>query len=181
MNVKVIKSDKLVGLTWRGGKSYQYYIYPQNKLYEDHDFIFRISCATIELEQSNFTQFKGYTRYLVMLDNRLNVLINNEEIMVKKYEPIIFNSNDEVVSFSQGSDLNIFIREDIKKHNLLISNGLFTTCSQFTVVFCLSKALVTINNKTYELKRHDALIIENEKLEEITYQVDQECIITSIL
>jgi len=53
---------------WSGGTTTQLCIYPYAATYTGRDFIFRISTATIESEESVFTKLPGYTRILMLLE-----------------------------------------------------------------------------------------------------------------
>lgn len=69
MKITKISKDTLIPTIWDGGETFEYYIYPENALYANRDFLFRISAATITKVPSTFTKFKNYQRFLVMLDN----------------------------------------------------------------------------------------------------------------
>ena len=86
MNIRLLSKKDSKASVWSGGLTYEYIIYPETASYADRDFVFRISSATIEQEPSVFTKFKGYYRYLVMLDNGLNIEINKEKRVYEKYE-----------------------------------------------------------------------------------------------
>ena len=55
MNIKNINFNDLIANDWSGGKTYEYYIFPETADYQNKDFLFRISSATIESKPSNFT------------------------------------------------------------------------------------------------------------------------------
>ena len=73
MNINLIKFSELDASKWKNGITYQYYIFPNNANYQNKDFLFRISSATIDNIPSEFTNFIGYYRYLAMLDNNLDL------------------------------------------------------------------------------------------------------------
>ena len=72
------KNDSKASI-WSGGLTYEYMVYPETASYADRDFAFRISSTKIEKIPSEFTKFKGYHRYLVMLDNALDIEVNKEK------------------------------------------------------------------------------------------------------
>jgi len=79
MNLRLFSKKDTKASIWSGGLTYEYMIYPETAIYSNRDFIFRISSAVIEDIPSEFTKFKGYSRYLVMLDNSLDVEINKKK------------------------------------------------------------------------------------------------------
>ena len=122
MNVILLPKKDSKASVWSGGLTYEYMIYPETANYADRHFIFRISSATIEQAPSEFTKFKGYHRYLVMLDNSLDIEVNKGKKVYEKYEIMEFNSADEVTSYTKGIDFNWMVSEKISYHKLEVTN-----------------------------------------------------------
>ena len=53
--------------TWSGGTTTELYLYPENGSYAARDFLFRISSATVDLPESDFTALPGVERYITPL------------------------------------------------------------------------------------------------------------------
>ena len=162
---------------WSGGLTYEYMVYPETASYADRDFAFRISSATIEKIPSEFTKFKGYHRYLVMLDNSLDIEVNKEKKIYEKYEIMEFNSDDEVTSYTNGMDFNWMISEKIGHHKLRITNSNQICNAQIMILFSLHTIVITINEKPYYLEPYDLLVIENQKKENIMLHFSNECLL----
>lgn len=54
--------------TWSGGTTTQLFIWPENADYASREFQLRISSATVELAESDFTSLPGVERYIIPLD-----------------------------------------------------------------------------------------------------------------
>lgn len=54
--------------TWSGGTTTELFLYPENGSYAARDFLFRISSATVDLEESDFTPLQGVERYITPLE-----------------------------------------------------------------------------------------------------------------
>ncbi|MCD0474766.1 HutD family protein [Flavobacterium sp. EDS] len=176
MNISLFpKKDSAVSI-WSGGLTYEYMIYPKTANYADRDFIFRISSATIEQEPSIFTRFKGYHRYLVMLDNSLHVEVNKEKKLYEKYEIMEFNSDDEVTSYTKGIDFNWMVSEKASHHKLKITSSNQNSNAPLVILFSLHATVIKINEKPYVLHPYDLLVIENEKREDILLHFSNECL-----
>ncbi|MBF7093402.1 HutD family protein [Flavobacterium sp. ALJ2] len=176
MNISLFpKKDSAVSI-WSGGLTYEYIIYPETANYADRDFIFRISSATIEQEPSEFTKFKGYHRYLVMLDSSLHVEVNKEKKLYEKYQIMEFNSDDEVTSYTKGIDFNWMISEKASHHKLEITNSDQNCNAQIIFLFSLHATVIKINEKPYDLNPYDLLVIENQKRENIILSFSNECL-----
>ena len=176
MNIRLFPKKDCTAAIWSGGLTYEYMIYPETASYGDRDFIFRISSATIEKVPSEFTKFKGYYRYLVMLDNSLDIEVNKEKKVYEKYEIMEFNSDDEVTSYTKGIDFNWMVSEKISHHKLQITQRNQNCNAQMILLFSLDTTLIKINEKPYDLERYDLLVIENPKKENIMLHFSNECL-----
>ena len=61
---------------WSGGTTTQLAIYPENAVYADRDFLWRVSSATVDLEDSDFTPLPDYDRLIATLEGEI-VLTHN--------------------------------------------------------------------------------------------------------
>ena len=68
MKIEHLTAGNFVTSTWAGGTTTQLYLYPENGSYANRDFLFRISSATVDLEESDFTPLPGVERYITPLE-----------------------------------------------------------------------------------------------------------------
>lgn len=176
MNIHLLSKENSTSSVWSGGLTYEYMIYPKTARYADRDFVFRISSATIEEVPSAFTKFKGYYRYLVMLDNCLNIEINKEKRTYEKYEIMEFNSDDNVTSYTKGIDFNWMVSEKTHHHKLIITKSEQHYNAQIIILFSLETTVIKINEKPFDLKPYDLLVIENQKKENVVLHFSNECL-----
>lgn len=176
MNISLYPKKNSKASIWSGGLTYEYMIYPKTANYADRDFVFRISSATIEKEPSEFTKFMGYYRYLVMLDNCLDIEINKEKKVYEKYEIMEFNSDDEVTSYTKGIDFNWMVSEKIPHHKLKITNNNQNCNAEIQFLFSLDRTTIKINENCYDLEPYDLLVIENPEKENVMLHSSNECL-----
>ena len=176
MNIQLLAKKSSKASIWSGGLTYEYMIYPKTAIYADRDFVFRISSATIEQTPSVFTKFKDYHRYLVMLDNSLQIEVNKEKKAYKRYEIMEFHSDDDVTSFTKGTDFNWMVSEKISHHKLEITNSNQNCNANVVILFSLRSTVIIINEKPYHLEPYDLLVIENEKKENVMLHFSTECL-----
>ncbi|WP_017498241.1 HutD family protein [Flavobacterium sp. WG21] len=176
MILHLLPKENCKPAVWSGGLTYEYMIYPKTANYADRDFAFRISSATIEQEPSVFTQFKGYHRYLVMLDNGLNIEINQEKKVYGQYEIMEFNSNDVITSYTKGMDFNWMVSEKISHHQLKVTNSNQNCNAQIVLLFSFDAAVIQINEKPYDLKPYDLIVIENPEKTDMTLRFSNKCL-----
>jgi environmental stress-induced protein Ves len=176
MKIHLLSKEKSKASIWTGGLTYEYMIYPETASYANRNFEFRISSATIEQERSEFTKFKGYYRYLVMLDNCLHIEVNKEKKVYEKYEIMEFNSDDEVTSYTKGTDFNWMVSDKISHHTLKITNQSQDYNAQIIILFSLQTTVIKIDEKSYDMKPYDLLVIENPKKENKMIGFSNECL-----
>jgi environmental stress-induced protein Ves len=104
--MEIIKSYKTNN--WSGGKTTEMFIYPTNSNYADRNFDFRISSATVEVEESEFTDLMGFHRLLTIIDGQLELYVNNETpFVLEKDVSFWFSGSDKVKSRGIVRDFNV--------------------------------------------------------------------------
>lgn len=76
--MELISHNQQKTSTWSGGTTTELFIYPEDSVYSERNFDFRISTATVEVEESNFTQILGYKRILMILQGKLFIEHKNQ-------------------------------------------------------------------------------------------------------
>lgn len=99
---------------WSGGSTAQIYIEPAGATLQARDFVLRLSMATIELEESTFTPFPGYARYLCVLTRPIRLEIKGEMKELSPGEILHFKGEDQVKSFGQTVDFGVIYRPELK-------------------------------------------------------------------
>ena len=73
MNYKVIKARSFKSSPWSGGETTELFIYPRDSKYVARDFQFRLSTATVNVEESTFTSLPGITRTLMVVGGEMTL------------------------------------------------------------------------------------------------------------
>lgn len=161
---KIAKAD-LIANEWDGGKTYEYFIYPPEAKYSERNFLFRISSASIDKVPSQFTRFENYKRYLVMLDNSLEIIRNGRAEQYEKHELFTFDSNDTITSSSVGNDFNLMVQKDVESELLLVKEK--STNTRYIALFALQFCELCIEKERLKLETYDLIIIENTNRQSI--------------
>ena len=69
--INVIRKNEQKTHSWSGGKTTQLAIYPEGANYQDFNFQWRISTATVEDEHSLFTPLPGFRRVTMVLEGEM--------------------------------------------------------------------------------------------------------------
>lgn len=78
MKYRVIKKEQQLESNWSGGKTYELAIFPEGAKYLDRDFLWRLSTANSDREESSFTKLPDYDRILMVLEGDV-VLAHGEQ------------------------------------------------------------------------------------------------------
>jgi len=103
--IVLITKEQQQTSTWTGGTTTQISIYPPKSNFLDRDFMWRLSTAYVEVEESNFTKLAGFDRHLMVLEGRLELVHKGQHsVVLQQYEQDSF----------KGGDFNLMLKEGIK-------------------------------------------------------------------
>lgn len=168
MKITKISKDTLIPTIWDGGETFEYYIYPENSLYANRDFLFRISTATITKVPSVFTKFNNYQRFLVMLDNDLSININGKEANYTPNDVFKFDSNNDIISHTKGNDFNLMVHKNVEIADVFFLKDHIQLNHTCIFLFALNDVSIEVNNEKINLKKNDLVFIENKDQSHIT-------------
>lgn len=143
--MKDLNSKRIVS-TWKGGKTEELCIVPEDASLQERNFDLRISSATIDLERSEFSDFTGYRRYLMKLEGDITLLIDDKTIIIKGDEAFEFMGDEKVISISRepSRDFNVIIKKD-KKADISIKENEKLNTNKGEYIFSLEKAKINGN------------------------------------
>lgn len=96
---------------WSGGSTTELYIYPEDAVYKEGNFQCRISSATVEVEQSDFTSLPGVKRYLSIFQGHLDMVHGEEKkVSLEPFQVDCFDGGISTVSFGQVVDFNLMLK-----------------------------------------------------------------------
>ena len=154
--MKDLNSRRIVS-TWKGGKTEELCIVPEDASLQERNFDLRISSATIDLERSEFSDFTGYRRYLMKLEGDIRLLIDDKNIIIRDDEAFEFMGDEKVISLSKepSRDFNVIIKKD-KKADISIEENKKLNTNKGEYIFSLEKAKINdIDVDKYSLYETD--------------------------
>jgi environmental stress-induced protein Ves len=169
MQLHLTKKDQLQTNTWSGGTTTQLAIYPADVVYKNLDFIFRISTATIDVEESTFTRLPNINRVIMILDGELTIQHKNQyDKKLKKFDTDTFSGDWETTSIGKVTDFNVMTRGTAKasasgftlpekSHKELLIDG---------HVMAIYVSLGEISVENLQLSQGDILLITKETVNE---------------
>ncbi len=114
MQIKLINPASYKTTTWSGGTTTELYILPEGADYASRQFNLRVSSATVDTPESNFTALPGFERILTPLQEPLRIFHPDrpEEVLVQPYDLHHFTGGELTSSQGQGRDFNVIYRPD---------------------------------------------------------------------
>ena len=113
-------------MKWDGGFSQELFIYPEDALYQDLGFQFRLAVTTGLVERSVFRKFPGYKRRIMLLGGEMQLKHRDRhDIVLGQYEQDCFMGDWETQCFGKGVDISLLMAEGF--------------CGQIKLLYCGDK------------------------------------------
>ena len=154
--------------SWSGGTTTQLTIAPAGAVYADRDFLWRVSSATVELDESDFTALPDYSRWISTVRGDM-VLSHNggPELTLRPGDVHAFDGGDNTRSRGRCKDFNLMLRKgraDGSMQSLRLNGSeRFTpdAGTESVLLFCASgSAAVRCGGAECRLSAGDSLLIE---------------------
>lgn len=164
-------------INWASGTSTEIFIYPSDGSFAERRFLFRISTATVEAEESTFTFFEGITRHLMILKGKLELI--HEGRYTKHLEPYHQDvSSGEWSTRSKGkvTDFNLMLKSgatgSLTHHKIEQSHSAhFTAITGFYFIYLASGTATFDNSHT----ANSGDLLQILKGTDITIQAKEPC------
>jgi len=126
--------EPLKTVSWANGTSTELFVYPADGNFQTRDFTFRISTATVEAEETTFSDFSGLTRILLPLKGRLTLIHEGRYTKVlEPFEQDQFDGAWKTRSKGKVQDFNVIFNKQTSAtviHHLLNSGQANTLQAQ---------------------------------------------------
>ena len=169
MDYTIITSDNFKPAGWSGGTTTQLFIFPQTASYQERNFQFRLSSATVEVEKSDFTSLPGFSRKLMILAGEITISHEGHySKQLNKFDVDAFEGDWKTSSVGRCTDFNLMttgnttgaISALVIEAGKQISCSIKESCGWFFIYLFSGKMSIEIDNKTTIISKGDLLIIE---------------------
>ena len=164
MEIQLVKANELQVSEWAGGKTTQLFIYPTSADFLKKDFAYRISTATVELEESSFTPYPNYNRKLMILDGVLDLFHDDQyAIQLHPFDQDAFSG--DWISHSKGKviDYNVIFTSNYASEifHFELSKGeeVKLNCKDTTLLYVLYGEIAVSKGSA---QQKDVIIIEGQ-------------------
>ena len=168
-NISLLRANDFQVSDWSGGKTKQLYLSPQTGHYGKREFDYRLSTATVELAESQFSDLSGFHRILMSLDHTLHLhnASRQEETVLAPFTPYFFEGSDSITSRGTCTDFNLIYSDHYQGQMLAISDGQELSQDEaIQFIYALSDLMVTGTGlPSLNLETGQLLIVEKEAQE----------------
>ena len=168
-NISLLRAKDFQVSDWSGGKTKQLYLSPPTGHYGKRDFDYRLSTATVELAESQFSDLSGFHRILMSLDHTLHLhnASRQEETVLAPFTPYVFEGSDSITSRGTCTDFNLIYSDHYQGQMLAISDREELSQDEaIQFIYALSDLMVTGTGlPSLNLETGQLLIVEKEAQE----------------
>ena len=165
-NVTLLRANDFQVSDWSGGKTKQLYLSPPTGHYSKRDFDYRLSTATVELAESQFSDLSGFHRILMSLDHTLHLhnASRQEETVLAPFTPYVFEGSDSITSRGTCTDFNLIYSDHYQGQMIAISDGQeLSRDEEIQFIYALGDLTVTGTDlPALNLEADELLIVEQE-------------------
>lgn len=112
MNIQHFTPANRTTINWASGTSTEIFIYPHDGNFVQRNFVFRISMATVEADESVFTFFEGITRHLMILKGELELIHEGRYTKhLKPFDQDVFSGEWSTRSKGRVTDFNLMLKD----------------------------------------------------------------------
>lgn len=185
MDIRVYKETDFHTSKWTGGTTTELAIFPQTSKYLERNFIWRLSTAVCELEETTFSKLPDFDRVLMVLEG--DVVLAHQDvraIRLGELEQDSFDGAYHTKSFGKIKDYNLMVAKGNKglldvitptaeSKALNFDRDEDSNLTHFDVtLYCRDGyAAVTAGNDTYMLQPGQQLVASFDAEEEIKMSV----------
>lgn len=119
MEMLVIQKQSHKTTNWSGGTTTELFIYPRESEYQKRNFLFRVSTATIEIEESQFTKLDEVNRKIMILDGKIELIHEGRYSKnLDKFDTDTFSGEWNTRSIGKATDFNLMTKGNVNGHML---------------------------------------------------------------
>lgn len=183
MSIKIIPQNTSKTINWSGGTSTELFIYPHDADFQERKFLFRISTATVAVEESTFTRFENVTRTLMVLKGKLELKHEgHHSLELNAFDQDTFQGHWNTSSKGKVTDFNLMCKEGssgtMKHHHVQAGNDIQFDLKEDIELIYLAKGEFEYHGQI--LNSGDIILAEEEQGKSFDMNCNQACDIVHV-
>lgn len=111
MKYKIVRAEALKTSEWSGGTTTELFIHPEGSTVAGRDFEVRVSTATVELDESEFSDYSGYIRRIMPIEGEMCLAHDgSDRVSLGGFESTTFDGGRRTCSAGRCRDFNLIHR-----------------------------------------------------------------------
>lgn len=169
--IEIFTPDNNIITQWSGGQTNQLFIWPEGVDFKSGDFQVRLSTASVEIEESTFTQLPEVDRTLIVLEGQIRLIHeNHHQKELHPYHMDHFSGSWSTHSKGKCIDFNLMTKGNVSSVVSIIdikpSEQFHYQLDGDQVYFYTHDSSVKIDyNGSHELNNKSLAIIKSKFLE----------------
>jgi environmental stress-induced protein Ves len=191
MKITHLKSRTFQSTEWSGGLTTELFIYPPESAYQDKSFDFRLSTATVEIEESVFTPLANISRTLMVLEGNMQLIHKGQhKANLSKFSVDRFDGVWQTSSVGKCIDFNLMTMKETKGDQIGINvlkdqklNQELDTGWDWVFLYLHTGAInIDLDKYSYKMNIGDLLVINkpNNPLIELLGASDSELVLVYV-
>lgn len=163
MNIIHLHRSDFRTSAWSGGTTTELYLYPEDGSYARRDFRLRISSATVELPESDFTLLPDVERYITPLEGGFTLIHPGQSpvTLAPLAAPYRFSGQTETHCIGRARDFNLMLKGcsgsmELREGTARISPGFFS-------LYPLCDMLVQVGGRCCHMQREELLVVTGQE------------------
>ncbi len=182
MSIQQFTPETRTTINWASGTSTEIFIHPANGSFADRNFLFRISTATVEAEESTFTFFAGITRHLMILKGELELIHEGRYTKhLKPFEQDTFSGEWSTCSKGKVTDFNLMLKAgatgSLTHHRIEAGNAMVFAAKTPYYFFYFASGTASLSNGNTAKKGN---LIRIQDGSEVRIQAQEQCELVEI-
>lgn len=168
MEYKIITSENFQPAGWPGGTTTELFIFPVTAAYQQRNFQFRLSTATVEIYKSVFTSLFGISRKLMVLSGKITLIHEDHySRQLNKFDVDEFEGDWNTSSIGYCTDFNLMtigetsgeLTAIVIKKEQYANYKIKENCNWFFMYVYSGKVSIDINIKKNTINKGDLLVL----------------------
>ena len=114
-SVEIIRKEEQITSTWPGGTTTQLAIYPKTSDYKARNFMWRLSSARVDADESTFTSMPEIWRHIMIIDGEMRLLHEgHHSVLLRPFEQDSFSGGWATKSIGRARDFNLMLGQGCK-------------------------------------------------------------------
>lgn len=168
MEYTIITADNFKPASWSGGTTTQLFIFPPTASYQQRNFQFRLSSATVDVEKSDFTSLPGFSRKLMILAGKITISHQGHySKQLNKFDVDTFEGDWNTSSVGKCTDFNLMTTDSTSGEisTCIIEKGrplsirIKESCDWYIIYLFAGIVGLKINDEIVSLSKGDLLVL----------------------